>query len=123
MREVTSSLSDRVEHSLSWVAAVLCAHYIVWGCYQVRWQVPALAQLYAGLGGELPFYTRLVIALSNHIFPIGLLLILLVIGKELLIRNTIIRLEITFIMFLSAAWLFDFSVTAMLGPAFRLLGR
>ena len=122
MREVTS-LSDRVARGLSWVAAVLCANYIGWGCYQVRWQVPVLAQLYAGLGGELPIYTRLVIALSNRIFPVGLLLILLVVGKELLVRDVIIRLEITFIVFLAVAWLFDFSVTAMLGPAFRLLGR
>lgn len=122
MREVTF-LSDRVARSLSWVAAVLCAHYIGWGCYQVRWQVPFLAQLYAGLGGELPLYTRLVIAISNRIFLVGLLLILLVVGKELLIRDVIIRLEVTFILFLSAAWLFDFSVAAMLGPAFRLLAR
>lgn len=116
-------MSDRVVRGLSWVAAILCAHYIGWGCYQVRWQVPVLAQLYAGLGGELPIYTRLVIALSNHIFSVGLLLVLLVVGKELLIRDTIIRLEITFIVFLSAAWLFDFSVSAMLGPALRILGR
>ena len=122
MREVTS-LSDRAARGLSVVVAVLCAHYIGWGCYQVQWQVPILAQLYAGLGGELPIYTRLVIALSNGIFTVGLLLILLVIGKEFLIRNVIIRLEITFIVFLSVAWLFDFSVTAMLVPAFRLLGK
>jgi hypothetical protein len=117
------SVSDRVTRSLSWVAALLCAHYIGWGCYQVRWQVPFLAQLYAGLGAELPLCTRLVIAISNRIFLVGLILILLVVGKELLIRDIMIRLEITFILFLSAAWLFDFSVTAMLGPALRLLAR
>jgi type II secretory pathway component PulF len=93
-------MNGRIARGLSWGAAVLCAHYIGWECYYLKRVIPVLAQLLSGLGGELPTYTRFVIALSNHALSVGSLLILLVVGKELVIRDTMIRLEFTFIVFL-----------------------
>jgi hypothetical protein len=115
--------NDRTARGLSWVAALLCAHYIGWGFYQLKWQIPVFAQLLVGLGAELPAATRLVIDLSNHAFPLSILLILLVIGKELLLRDIVIRLETTFIVFLSVAWAFDFATTALLLPVVHIMGK
>ncbi|HEV8580390.1 MAG TPA: hypothetical protein VGX68_15085 [Thermoanaerobaculia bacterium] len=55
-------------------------------------QVPVMAQLLAGLGTELPASTRFVIAVSHSfIWPVGMLLALFVIGKELLLRDFILK--------------------------------
>jgi type II secretory pathway component PulF len=116
-------MNNRIARVLSWVVAVLCANYIGWECYYLKRLIPVLAQLLAGVGEELPAYTRFVIALTNHILLVGSLLIILVVGKELVIRDTIIKLEITFIVFLSAAWVFDFAAPAVLEPAFHIMGR
>jgi type II secretory pathway component PulF len=51
-----------------------------------------MAQLLAGLGTELPASTRFVIAVSHSfIWPVGMLLALFVIGKELLLRDFILK--------------------------------
>ena|GEM_PF-5539286 len=117
-------MNDRIARGLSWGATLLCAHYIGWGSYILRRRTPVLAQLFAGLGSLLPGSARFVIAISNfYIWPAATLLILIVVGKELLLRDTGIRLVFTFIIFLAAAWFFDFAVSAMLEPLMGVVGK
>ncbi len=119
-----TAMNDRIAHRLSWGATLLCTGYIVWGCFQLSRQMPALAQLFAGIGTELPASTRFVIGVSNfYIWPAGALLIILVVGKELLLRDAVIRLAVTFVVFLSASWFFDFAVSAMLEPLVGILKK
>jgi hypothetical protein len=118
------AMNERITRGLSWGAALLCVHYIVWGGYHVfRYKVPVLAQLFfSGRGFEPPVSTRFVVAVSNfYIWPIGALLILLVVGKEFMLRDVMIRLAITFVVLLSVAWFFEFTVSAMLDGS--MIGR
>src|SRR5262245_889606 len=117
-------MNDRIARGLSWATSLLCAHYVLWGCYVVKRQVPLLAQLFAGLGTELPVSPRFVFAVSNSfIWPAGALLVLIVVGKEFLLRNTVIRLATTFVVFISAVWFFYFAVSAMLEPLMGILEK
>ncbi len=76
----------------SWGITVLCACYIAWVCYVIKTRIPALAQLYAGLGGELPRATRFTIELSNGpVYIYGAILILGLALKESLLKNVIVR--------------------------------
>jgi type II secretory pathway component PulF len=111
---------------LSWGATLLCVYFLIWGGHRVfGYQVPALAQLFAGIGTELPRSTRFVIGISNFYmrYPVGVLQILLVICKELLLRDVVIRLAITIAILLSAAWLFEFAVSSMVEPVTSILGK
>jgi type II secretory pathway component PulF len=115
-------MNNRIAHQLAWGAALLFSLYVLWGCYQVSRQVPAMAQLFAGLGSELPVSTRFVIWVSQHaIWPAGGLLVLLVVGKELRLRDAMIRLAITFLAFLAVTWFFSFAVSAMHEPLVGIL--
>jgi hypothetical protein len=117
-------MTDRIARGLSWGAALVCAGYIAWGCFHLRRSVLTIAQLLAGLGGELPTSTRFVIAFSSsYVWPAGALLILLVVGKELMVRNTVIRLAITVAFFVLVGWFFDFAVAAMYEPMMGILKK
>jgi hypothetical protein len=117
-------MNDRIARGLSWGAALVCASYIVWECFHLRRSVSAIAQLLAGIGGELPASTRWVIAFSSsYLWPVGLLLILLVVGKELMVRNPVIRLAITVAVFVVTVWFFSFAVAAMYEPLLDILKK
>src|SRR5262245_49100209 len=118
------AMNERIARGVSWGAALLCAGYIAWGCFHLKRSVSTIAQLLAGLGGELPTSTRFVIAFSSfYIWPVGALLILLVVGKELVVRNAVIRLAITVVFFIAAGWFFAFAVAAMYEPLQDILKK
>jgi type II secretory pathway component PulF len=117
-------MSDRIGRELSWGITFLCALYILWECYQLKTRVPVMAKLLAGIGSELPNATRFVIQFaSSYAWPVGMLLALLLVGKELLLRDTVMRLAITFVVFLGAAWFFSFAITAMAQPLQEILQK
>ena len=117
-------MNDRIARGLSWGAALGCASYIAWGCFHLRRSVLAIAELLAGLGVELPTSTRFVIAFSSsYVWPVGVLLILLVVGKELVVRSAVIRLAITVAFFIAAGWFFAFAVAAMYEPMMGILKK
>jgi type IV pilus assembly protein PilC len=77
--EKAVKLNNQVKSALIYPTAVIVIAALV--VFIILWKViPVFAQLFAGLGGELPFLTRVVISASNFIgrfFPFIALLVVL----------------------------------------------
>ncbi|HYG63131.1 MAG TPA: type II secretion system F family protein [Thermoanaerobaculia bacterium] len=77
--EKAVKLNSQVKSALIYPVAVIVIAALV--VFIILWKViPVFAQLFAGLGGEMPFLTRMVIGASNFVarfFPFILLLVVL----------------------------------------------
>jgi hypothetical protein len=116
-------MNDHLLRVLSWSATVLCVVYTLWACYHFQGQMPLMAQYLTGLGVELPISTRMVLAAAAYIWPLGVLLVVLLFGKEMLIRNAVLRLAITFLIFFSTLGFLHFAVTALREPMDEILRK
>jgi type II secretory pathway component PulF len=117
-------VNDRIARALAWGASLLCSSYVVWRYYQFSRLLPAIARLIEGLGGEIPRSTRFVISVPNFFYEWAVAACVIVLfGKELVLRDTAIRLAITVVVFISAAWCFDFGVSALIEPLVEIMRK
>ncbi|MEM7349554.1 MAG: type II secretion system F family protein [Acidobacteriota bacterium] len=84
--EKAVKLKNQVKSALTYpVAVILIAAAVV---YIILWRViPVFAQLFAGMGAQLPYLTRLVVDASNIVGAYGLWIIALIILASVAIRE------------------------------------
>jgi type IV pilus assembly protein PilC len=77
--EKSVKLKGQVKSAMIYPIAVICIAAIVVAA--ILWKViPTFAQLFAGLGAELPLPTRVVIAMSNGLVTYGWIVVIVLVG-------------------------------------------
>src|SRR5919205_362889 len=77
--EKSVKLKGQVKSAMIYPIAVICIAAVVVGA--ILWKViPTFANLFSGLGAELPLPTRVVIAMSDGIVAYGWMLIIVIVG-------------------------------------------
>ena len=86
--EKAVKLKGQVKSAMIYPVAIILIAAVVVGV--ILWKViPTFANLFAGLGAELPLPTRVVIALSNNLVRFGPFLIVGLVGRRLRIQGVL----------------------------------
>ncbi len=114
-----------VERRLSLAVNLLSLWYVIWTAYSLVTRVPRFADLFAGLGAELPLPTRLVISVCTPrvIWPLTLVAVVFLIVKEFKVQSTAVKALTSVIVFMLFAGISAFITFAIQEPLISLIGR
>jgi hypothetical protein len=109
---------------LPWYVAIIGCVYYAWFCISLRRAVPIFAQLFVGIGVDLPLPTRLLFSTYAWLFPVlflGAVIVMLV--KQIAVLNdSQRRIANWFLLFIGAVFP-ALVVLALYLPLFVLIHR
>ena len=110
-------MTERAERILSWACTVACGLYVAWMAHHLATIVPSMKQMFDDLGAELPRVTQLVLRAAGRPTWIAAgLLVSLLAAKEILVKRHGVRLALTLLVFIAAAWSHALVTNAMMRP-------
>ncbi|MHB0972584.1 MAG: hypothetical protein ACYC7A_22735 [Thermoanaerobaculia bacterium] len=96
---------NRRDRILSWAVAIVASAYVIWSVVSLGQRVPAFAQLFAGLGAEIPIPTRAVLAVCTPriLWPLGIFLVAVLVAKEFSRTSAGTKIAISVVIFMLVA--------------------
>ena len=109
---------------LTTLSTLLVGLMAAWTGYRISVFVPAFSQLFAGLGTELPYATRVFVAIPSITFlVVGLTAGALVIVKDYFLARERTRLQVNLLVAILSLFLYMFYHSAMLQPMVEMVRK
>jgi type II secretory pathway component PulF len=112
------------EEALAWAATALALLFFAWRSIMLFRATGAFRSMFEGLGAQLPAVTRLAVDYREVVIAIVCgVPALVVIGKELVVRDKRTSVMITMLVVIAFLIAVDMLVTAYYLPLFDLMGK
>lgn len=117
-------MNERRESVLAWTGTIVAVLYFAWRGATIFRVTRVLEGMFEGLGAQLPAATRLAVAQRPAILAVVFgLPIVVVIGKEFLVRDKRTSMMITMLIVILVLFAVDVLVTVYYMPLFDLIGK
>jgi hypothetical protein len=101
---------------IAWATSVLASGYFIFMYFQTSRVIHTFADLFSGLGVDLPLNTRMVLT-SQYLLPLLFICpAVLVVGKELFMRDKKLSLATTFFVALVVVFAMGWIHSALFAP-------
>jgi hypothetical protein len=116
--------SPTKEIAISWLADVLAAVYFLWMGFHLWRSTKHFGEMFDGLGADLPAPTAFLVQHGGWFYPLVFgSFVLLVFGKEFVIRDKRVSTMITFVLAILGQFLAHWMTTVYYLPLFELIGK
>ena len=119
-----SAASSHVDALLAWTADGVVGLYFAWMSFSLWRNTDTFARMFAGLGAQLPTTTRFVVEHGAWFYPaVFAILLVVLVGKEFLIRDKRISTMATFLMACVGQFAFHALTTVYYLPMFDMMRK